>query len=364
MVALRGISGIKGALAPDAMLFDFSKWAVLARKDDTGFGRQAADIRSVLGIRYHFVCPSDRMPGRPPEGLDEAWLRPDFPEKQLCDLLSKVKGIIFFETYATWHPALLTVAKKLGVKTVCVPTWEWFRGEDPMWKLCDFFACPTKFTVGIVTSYGWKNARYVPWPLDLTQFPARKIQGAARLFIHNAGLVDRDDRKGTRDAIRAFKKVKQDDLRLIVRMQKEVPLPKLDSRIDVQVGNLARPEQLYETGDVAIQPSKMEGIGFMVIEPLCVGMPVITTNYPPMNEFVRQPEMLAKLKWFRRRAFANDWVKHSHLRLPQISDLARKIQWCADNDLTRISSENRRFGESLFDPQQLRQAWADCIRTL
>jgi glycosyltransferase involved in cell wall biosynthesis len=346
------------------MTFDFSEWAIVARKDDTGFGRCAADARNVLELGYHFVCPSDRMEGRPPERPDEFWLRADFSEDELASLLSKVRGIIFFETYATWHPSLLKVAKKLVVKTVCVPTWEWFRGEDPMWKLCDFFACPTRFTVGIVQSYGWRRSKYVPWTLDLSRFPARTISGPARLFIHNAGLVDRDDRKGTRDTIRAFSKVKRDDLRLIVRMQKEVPLPKVDSRIEVQVGNLERPEELYETGDVAIQPSKMEGIGFMVIEPLCVGLPVITTDYPPMNEFVRQPEMLTKLKWFKRKAYANNWVKHSHLRLARISDLARKIQWCAENDLASISVENRCFAETLFDPAELRRNWAECLESV
>jgi glycosyltransferase involved in cell wall biosynthesis len=346
------------------MIFDFSEWAVLARKDDTGFGRQAADIRNVLGVGHHFVIPSDRMPGRPPQGLDEACLRPDFSEDQLADLLNTVKGIIFFERYETSHPALLKVARKLGVKSVCVPNWEWFNGEDLTWELCDFFACPTRFTVNIVQGYGWRRSKYVPWTLDLGRFSQRKIQGNARLFIHNAGLVDRDDRKGTQDAIGAFMKARRGDIRLIVRMQKEVPLPRIDSRVEVRIGNLQRPEELYEMGDVAIQPSKMEGIGFMVIEPLCVGLPVITTNYPPMNEFVRQPEMLAKLKWFKRKAYASAWVKHAHLRLAQISDLARKIQWCADNDLATISCENRRFAETLFDPKQLRQVWAECIRIM
>jgi hypothetical protein len=74
--------------------------------------------------------------------------------------------------------------------------------------------------------------------------------------------------------------------------------------------------------------------------------------------------MLAKLKWFKRKAYASAWVKHAHLRLAQISDLARKIQWCADNDLATISCENRRFAETLFDPKQLRQVWAECIRIM
>jgi hypothetical protein len=114
------------------MKFDFSDWAVVARKDDTGFGRCAADIRNVLGLGYHFVCPSDRIEGRPPTGQDEFWLNPDFSNDELAKLLRMVKGIIFFETYGTWHPELLRVARACNVKTVCVPMWEWFRGEDPM----------------------------------------------------------------------------------------------------------------------------------------------------------------------------------------------------------------------------------------
>ena len=126
---------------------------------------------------------------------------------------------------------------------------------------------------------------------------------AARAFIHNAGLVNEDDRKGTRDSILAFRKVKRKDISLIVRMQKAVPLPELDERIKVQVGNLADPKELYATGEVAIQPSKLEGVGFMVIEPLCSGMPVITLDYPPMNEYVRMPELLVRRNGLKERVF-------------------------------------------------------------
>jgi len=346
------------------MRFDFADWGVVARKDNTGFGRGAADVRRVLGLGSHFVCPSDRIEGRPPEGDGEFCLRPDCSEEELTALLRKVKGILFFEAYGTWHPSLLRVARSLGVKTVCIPTWEWFRGEDPTWGLCDLFACPTRFTVGVVTAYGWERARYIPWPLDLDRFPARTISGPARLFIHNAGLVDRDDRKGTRDAIRAFTRVKRDDIRLIVRMQKEAPLPQLDRRIEVRVGDLANPTDLYASGDVAIQPSKMEGIGFMVIEPVSSGIPVVTIDYPPMNEFVRQPELLTRLKWFKRKAYANHWVKHAHLRLARISDLTRKIEWCAENDMAPMSAGNRHFAEATFDPAALRQEWAQCLGAL
>ena len=110
--------------------------------------------------------------------------------------------------------------------------------------------------------------------------------------------MDHDDRKGTKIVVEAFRKVKNPDLRLIIRMQKNNHLPKLDERIDVRVCNLQNPSELYLEGDAAIQPSMMEGLGFMVLEAVCCGLPVITTNAPPMSEYVCNHLMRAKTQIF------------------------------------------------------------------
>ncbi len=341
----------------------FADWAIVAHKDDTGFGRMAADARKVLGFGRHFVIPSERLKDHPVDGTSEKWLAKDAPEELVRSLLSEVRGIVFFERHA-WHPALLRIAHELGVATVCVPMWEWFKGDAPEWRHCDLFVCPTRFTEHIIRSYGFTNTAVLPWAVDLDKFAPRRISGPARLFVHNAGLVDHDDRKGTRDTIQAFRKVKRNDVRLLVRMQKATDLPPIDERIEVRVGNLGDASDLYATGDVCIQPSKMEGLGFMVLEPACCGIPVITTDYPPMNEFIRQPEMRCATRWFKRRAYASQWIRHSHLKLPSISDLARRIEWAADNDMADISRSNRSWAESFFDPAALVAAWSKALLPL
>jgi glycosyltransferase involved in cell wall biosynthesis len=338
----------------------FSRWAVHAHKDDTGFGRQASDIRAVLGIGYHLVIPSERLTDHHVDGINEHWLPNDASENQVRKLLAGLDGIIFFERH-NWHPLILRVARELGVATVCVPNWEWFKGDAPEWKFCDFFACPSKFTDKIVRSYGFTNSSYLTWPIDLAKFPTRYVTGPARNFIHNAGLVDRDDRKGTRDTIEAFCRLTRQDVRLTVRLQEEVPLPNIDDRVEVIIGNLDNVADLYSTGDICVQPSKMEGIGFMVLEPACAGIPVITTDYPPMNEFIHQPELRCRTRWRKRRAFATQWVRHAHLKLPRISDLTRRMEWAAENDMSEISKSNREWAESTFDPQVLRSMWAKAL---
>jgi len=43
---------------------------------------------------------------------------------------------------------------------------------------------------------------------------------------------------------------------------------------------------LYHLGDVYVYPSRLDGIGLTVPEALACGLPVITCDQPPMNEFV------------------------------------------------------------------------------
>ncbi len=336
------------------------RWAVYAHKDDTGFGRMANDVRSVLGFGHHLVIPSERLIDHPVDGIAERWLMHDAPTGQVRSLLSGLEGILFFERHA-WHPEILHIAREMGIITVCVPMWEWFKGTAKEWQHCDLFVCPSRFTEKIVRSYGFTNTCYLPWPVDLSKLPQRHVSGSARHFVHNAGLVDRDDRKGTRDVIEAFCRLKRQDIRLTVRMQKEVPLPPFDERVKVVVGNLSRVHELYTTGDICVQPSKMEGIGFMVLEPACAGMPVITTDYPPMNEFIQQPELRCRTRWRKLKAYPTQWVRHAHLKLPRIRDLTRRMEWAASHDMSPISTSNRQWAEATFKPQSLRQAWAQAF---
>lgn len=343
------------------MNFDFSRWAIVAYNDDTGLGRMAQDAKAVLGVRQ-LVVPSARLATKPLDPARDQWLRADASAEEIETLLADLDGLILLEK-PDWHPLLVPTARRLGRTVVAVPMWEWFRGTDHVWSLVDRILCPSEFSARIVRSYGFANVDALTWTLDLARFPARQISGAARIFFHNAGLIDHDDRKGTRDAIEAFLRVRRTDLRLVVRLQQEAPLPRLDGRIDVHIGNLAAPEALYAEGDVAIQPSKMEGVGFMVLEPVCCGIPTITTDYSPMSDYVLQPELRAAKRWFRRSSFPRRAaaIKHAHLRLPRLGDLARRIEWCAEHDLGAISCANRQLAEQRFNPARLRAEWAAAL---
>ncbi len=340
---------------------DFSKWAVVAHKDDTGLGRQASYITELLQLGHHLVVPSERLQDHPLLPGRDVFLSPEASAEVVRAGLSGLEGIIVLERHS-WHAELLQIARDMGLRTVCVPNWEWFDGSNERWGLCDLFVCPSRHTLSVVRGYGFENSVYIPPAVNLCCLPFKLRSGKARLFVHNAGLVDADDRKGTRDTIQAFKMVKRQDIRLLVRIQKAVSLPEIDDRIEIEIGNLADAGELYSAGDVAIQPSKMEGVGFMVLEPLCSGLPVITTDYPPMNEYITTTELLVRKRWFRRKSFASQWIKQAHLRLPDLHDLARKIEWCADNDMASISQANRKTAESMFSPVAQQAQWIEALQ--
>lgn len=340
---------------------DLSRWAVVSYNDDSGLGRQATDMRKVLGVGHFFALPSIKLETKPLRDDREHMLPGDASEADLSRLLAGIQGIFMLERL-THHLPLVQVAKRMGVFVACVPNWEHFAGWLSLQNQCDLFLCPSGMTHTVLRGFGFRNAIQVPCPVDLDLFPSRAIQGPAKLFIHNSGVVNPDDRKSVREVIEAFKRVPRKDIRLRVRLQKPTELPALDSRIEVVVGNLAQPSELYEAGDVAIQPSKLEGIGFTVLEAALSGLPVITTNYPPMNEVVRDKELLCKVGWRFHKVRTTRSIYHAHLRKPDIQDLAEKIQWCAENDMRPFSDRNRALREAVFAPHKVREKWLNALQ--
>lgn len=344
---------------------DFSNWAVVGFKDDTGLGRMTRDIQHVLGVSKHFVTPSERMEGHPLNPAKDILLNEEVDVESLIRQMQNLEGIFCLERLH-WHPALIPAAREAGIKVVCIPMWEWFRGTDEDWKDADLFLCPNQKAVQVLNSYGFKNSVYAPWPLDLDSLPVREITGSARTFIHNAGLIDHDDRKGTSCVVKAFSKVKNPEIRLVIRLQQDSSLELSDKRIEIRIGNLDNPADLYKEGDVAIQPSRMEGLGFMVLEPVCCGMPVITTDAAPMNEYVNQPEMLASKRVFTQKSFAYKAasIKHAFLTSPKVSSLAKRINWCSSNDLSAVSRQNRNWGLARHDRSKVKPSWEKALKSL
>ena len=99
--------------------------------------------------------------------------------------------------------------------------------------------------------------------------------------------------------------------------------------------------RLYDDGDVCVQPSHWEGLGLQLLECQAAGLPLVTTDAPPMNEFQpirtvpsRQKELI--------RCFS-DHVLTSHSIAAE--DLAAELESLYKTDIAEASQRARSFVE-------------------
>ena len=136
----------------------------------------------------------------------------------------------------------------------------------------------------------------MPWGTETEIFrPKSALRADAGFitFFHSAGLSPR--RKGADLVLRAFSKI-VGPARLVLHAQLDLDraMPRLrgmmsclarEKRLRVVTQTVPAPG-LYHLGDVYVYPSRLDGIGLSVPEALACGLPVITCDQPPMNEFV------------------------------------------------------------------------------
>ncbi|TXD54236.1 MULTISPECIES: glycosyltransferase family 4 protein [unclassified Polaribacter] len=200
--------------------------------------------------------------------------------------------IVFFNEQHIWDPILL--CKKLGVLTGSYIDY-YTKETVPLFAIFDFLVCNTKRHYGV---FKWHpQVFFIPWGTNQNLFNAtqkKKTNIDEIIFFHSAGM--NPYRKGTDFLIKAFSKVKLNNVKLIIHTQVNIFsfFPELfnvcedlisKSKLDIINKTVSAPG-LYHKGDVYVYPTRLEGIGLSIAEANSCGLPVITTNEAPMNEFI------------------------------------------------------------------------------
>jgi glycosyltransferase involved in cell wall biosynthesis len=330
-------------------------WAIVSPKDDTGPGRASLDLTRLLFPARQLVTPSYRAQGHP-IGERDHWIPSEADEQSIKQALTRIGVLIVVEDQPIHH-RIIHVARKRQIKVHCLALWEWFSHYSPIRKLYDKIICPNRFCWSIVRKFGFDNTVLLNWPVDVMNLPERIISGRAQTFVHNAGKFEADDRKSTLLTLEAFHRVRNQGLSFIVRSQNPLPQRIEDPRIRYFTGNLPDYRDLYREGEVFVQPSKAEGLGLSILEAMSCGLPVLTTDYPPMNEYTTDPRMLVRTRWGKQLAEQTAYIPQAHLKIPRVETLARRIEWCAKHDLAPFSRRNRKWALQNFDPGRLRTEW-------
>ncbi len=187
------------------------------------------------------------------------------------------------------------MAAHRGIGIACIPMWEWIQPHHHWLQFVDVMLCPTQLTFDLMDDwktrygFGWKTVQF-QWPIPSGNFRFQQRSECRRFLFVNGwggGTPHRLDgsacgynRKGLELIIAAARLAP--DLQFVVCSL--APLPSaLPKNIEVRPAFTDFAE-LYDVGDVCVQPSHYEGLGLQLLECQAAGMPLITTDTRPMNE--------------------------------------------------------------------------------
>lgn len=200
--------------------------------------------------------------------------------------------VVFFNEQHIWDPVLL--CNNMGVLTGAYIDY-YTNDTVRFFGLYDFLVCNTLRHYSV---FNWHpQAFYFPWGTDLNVFNETQMKTGNRdkiVFFHSAGM--NPYRKGTDLLIKSFSKLNHSKSKLVIHTQ--INLNKFFPEIKKIITELSKNGRLeiinktvtspglYHRGDIYVYPTRLEGIGLSIAEANACGMPVITTNNPPMSEFI------------------------------------------------------------------------------
>lgn len=309
-----------------------------------GLAQQSLDIARHLGVN-RWLVPHDLNGDRP-----ELPCRIDAVSRPLSSIeleawLSGLDAVLFIERPT--YPLLTQVARRLGVCVVCVPNWEWIHPGLDWLSDVDVMLCPTLVTANMLRrwqacfGFTWQLV-HIPWPIETSRFRFR-MRRKCRAFVYVHGLGgatarrfnghETIRRKGLHVLLDAARRMPSVPIIVYAAGSDQAVPPNVELRYPPADNRL-----LYLEGDVCVQPSHWEGLGLPLLECQAAGMPLITTDAPPMNEHQPLRAVQCELHAFR---LASDLVIPVALMEPQ--RLAEALASVFETDLKDASKRARRF---------------------
>jgi 1,2-diacylglycerol 3-alpha-glucosyltransferase len=265
-------------------------------------------------------------------------------------VFSRELDLIIFNEQQSWE----VIVKSLKLDVTIGAYIDYYTPQTvPYFWLYDFLLCNTRHHYSVFKSH--PQAFFIPWGTDISSFtPIRATLSKGVTFFHSAGMGGLRGRKGTDLAVRAFQNVRG-EAKLLIHSQVSLgrfadvaDLIGVDPRIEF-LQETVPPPGLYHRGDVYVYPSRLEGIGLTIAEALACGLPVITTDAAPMNEFVRdgQNGMLVRVARSAMRPDNYYWPES----ICSINDLTRAMQYFVDrhDELADWKIRARAYAEAHLD---------------
>lgn len=258
------------------------KLGLVGWASDTGVGMELRDAFRYLPVTGVFYL---EHPGKPQSAdfIGKTAGTGDLNAKMIAFLDEyQIDTILSWETPGSWEFPAIWQAR--GIRWFCVAHYDWFAPKQMVaWKTAKIIVPFDLAGIGLRMMYGLESTT-LPVPVDLERLPFQERQKAER-FVTVYGHGGPGDRRAVVQILEAWRLMGSDAPPLTIRAQKAIkeldgPLP---PSVTFHFENLVRSSDLYADSDVAVLPSKYEGVGLSLIEAQAVGLPVITTEMEPMR---------------------------------------------------------------------------------
>lgn len=282
---------------------------IIVRTDRSGLGYQSRAFREML---------------RPDKVLEikQGDELPSFAQYE--DFLKDIDVMLTCETpyvYEAWN-----WARMAGVKTFCIPNWEFFDGLiQPNMPHPDQYILPSYWHLEEMQTL-FPGTVYLPQPVpDFKQARETNLnRRGKRRFVHIVGTNAIYDRNGWADLRDALAETKA-DFELTVYSQKEIT-GVADPRVSYHIFDIEDQAELYTDFDALILPRRYGGLCLPMQEALIAGLPVIMPDIEPNNKVLPK-------EWLLPAEVTAQFEGRATIDVHSSSGLAKKIdELCALSD--------------------------------
>lgn len=329
------------------------KLAIVGWATDTGVGREFTDAVRNLPLVGCYVLPHLKHPTRTDLLPEHAFVARGSwnPLRQMRDFLDKTRPdvILTWEIPGSWEFPELWHAR--GIRWVNVVHWDWFAPDMAgAWSRANLIAPNVLCQKGLKDRYGLSST-FLPVPIDTDAFPFVERQKVEK-FVTVYGEGGVGDRRSLAGIALAWRSLLHPPRLLLRAKRPPKPWEFAPDGIELDLSERTNPATLYEGAEVALLPSKYEGVGLSLLEAQSCGLPVVTVDAPPMNELA--PDLLIPARWHEEPIMRNHEITFNTL-IPEA--LAQKILELVGSDVRDLSRKARERVESKFSWRALRGEW-------